>query len=144
MTALQLMFQKAKEAKMKSQAKSQLIAQQNHLSDRQLSRKAVMEKLNNEIKLYEDEVMNSLEVAADGKFDAIKYWNESSSKYPTLAPVALDLVCSPMTEVSVERLFSHLGYILNPQRNSLSGEILNDILFLRLNNKFSQFTDREE
>jgi predicted component of viral defense system (DUF524 family) len=41
-----------------------------------------------------------------------------------------------MTEVTVERMFSHLNFILDERRSCLKGEILDDILFLRMNSKF--------
>lgn len=64
-------------------------------------------------------------------------------KFPILAPTALDLISCPMSEVSVERLFSHLAYILSPLRSRLTGDILQDIIFLRVNNRFSSVLNGE-
>lgn len=90
--------------------------------------------LNKELKKYEEEILMQEEIQETP--DAINYWKRSATMYPILSQVALDLVCVPVTEVSVERLFSHLAFILNPLRNRLTGDILEDILFLRMNKRF--------
>ena len=50
--------------------------------------------------------------------------------------IALAIISTPVTEVSVERLFNHLKFIQNKHRFRLSGPLLEDILFLRMNNVF--------
>ena len=65
-----------------------------------------------------------------------EYWI-AQMQFPMLKSVVFDIISAPMTEVSVERLFSHLNFILNKHRSSLQGEILDDILFTRMNKKFS-------
>lgn len=142
LSAIQRMFQKAKEAKrVKKQmelAAAEMRESAKKVDDKAQERISMLTKVNGEFDLYETEMLEEADVA-DGKPDAFKYWKDSVLKFPTLAPAALDIICAPMTEVSVERLFSHLGYILNPLRNSLVGEILDDILLLRLNRKFAQY-----
>lgn len=68
--------------------------------------------------------------------DPIDWWLDNQEKFPLLSPIALDIVSVPLTEVSVERLFSHLNLILTKNRSSLKGALLDDILFLRLNKVF--------
>jgi hAT family C-terminal dimerisation region len=67
--------------------------------------------------------------------DIINFW-KNRTEYPILKEIALDILAVPVTEVSVERLFSHLNFILDPHRSSLTGEKIEDILFLRMNAKF--------
>ena len=74
------------------------------------------------------------------RFNGIEYWNENSLEFPSLSSVALDIICAPVTEVTVERLFSHLNTILNKNRSRLNGPLLEDILFLRLNERFTTDT----
>lgn len=67
------------------------------------------------------------------------YWNSIKSVYPDLYEVAKIVLAVPPTEVSVERNFSHLDFILNKRRNNLTDETLETILLLRLNrNLFSE------
>lgn len=80
----------------------------------------------------------------DEKPDFLQFWKDLCLKYPVLSAAALDIICSPMTEVTVERLFSHMSFILSPLRNRLTGEILEAILFLRLNNKFETPTEEKK
>ena len=57
------------------------------------------------------------EIAAYEKFPAptqrcnsITWWKEHQEKCPLLAPIAFTIISAPTTEVTVERLFSHLKY----------------------------------
>jgi hypothetical protein len=65
-----------------------------------------------------------------------QFWIKNDN-FPLLKNIALDIISVPMTEISVERKFSHLNFILNKQRSCLEGENLDDIFFLRMNSKFS-------
>lgn len=80
----------------------------------------------------------SLKVPQKRPDNLMIWWNhpDQAEKFPTLKKVALNVISVPITEVSVERLFSHLGMILTKCRSSLSGKKLDDILFLRMNQKF--------
>lgn len=127
------MFEKAREKRRHEILQSRLLAKESQTSLK--SRTEIMTKLDEDFKQYEEEIL--MAEISDARPDSLRYWKSKVSKFPILAAAALDIVCSPMTEVSVERLFSHLSFILSPLRNRLKGEILDDILFLRLNNKFS-------
>lgn len=70
--------------------------------------------------------------------DVSKYWTNAFQEFPSIASVALDVISVPVTEVSVERVFSHLNYIMNKYRTSLDEGLLEDILFLRMNKKFKE------
>lgn len=96
------------------------------------SRRATENRLELEIKKYEDSAPPSKRI------NTIAWWLENEEKFPLLCPIALDIISAPITEVSVERLFSHLGIILTKFRSTLKGPLLEDILFLRLNKIFNK------
>jgi hypothetical protein len=95
-----------------------------------------LRSLDKEITQYEQEVLATA-FTTSAKPDALKYWEEKCEALPILSRIALDIVCVPMTEVTVERLFSHLNFILTKRRNRTKGSLIKDILFLRLNKKFA-------
>lgn len=66
----------------------------------------------------------------------IMSWWKNYKQLPLLKEVALDVISAPVTEVSVQRLFSHLNFILNAHRTTEHAELLEDILFLRMNNNW--------
>lgn len=68
----------------------------------------------------------------------LEYWDMmlNDQAVPMLSTIAPYIITTPVTEVSVERSFSHLNIILNNKRSRLKGLLLEDILFLRLNQKF--------
>jgi hypothetical protein len=72
---------------------------------------------------------------ADLNYKMIEYW-KLLEDLPILREIVLNILAAPVTEVSVERMFSHLNFILNPRRNRLKNDILEDIMFLRLNDRF--------
>jgi hAT family C-terminal dimerisation region len=84
-----------------------------------------------EMKKYEESAI------PNSKVKSIQFWNDVASDFPNLSKVAFDVICAPVTEVDVERLFSHLNFIHNNLRSSLSAELLQDILFCRMNNILS-------
>ena len=65
--------------------------------------------------------------------NVIKWWYERRDAYKELFSVAEVIFSVPSTEVSVERLFSQLRFILDPLRTSLSDEHVNEILVLKTN-----------
>lgn len=70
-------------------------------------------------------------VASDSKIE--DFWNANKHIYPDLFVLSTILNAVPSTEISVERLFSHLKYILNRLRNNLNDDSLEQILILRMN-----------
>lgn len=66
--------------------------------------------------------------------DVLKWWCNHREDFPLMSPIAIDIISGPVTEVTIERLFSHLKIILNKYRSSLGGDLINDVLFLRMNN----------
>lgn len=63
----------------------------------------------------------------------LQFWHE---KRNTLSTVAHVILAIPSTQVSVERSFSALKYILADQRNRLSAFNLEHILLAKLNGSF--------
>lgn len=63
--------------------------------------------------------------------DILKWW-ESQENSP-MQKAALTVLALPVTQVSVERLFSGLAFVLNPLRNRLGSTTIEDIMLLRTN-----------
>ena len=63
----------------------------------------------------------------------LKFWERNKGTYPDLFRVAVVILSVPGTQVTVERLFSQLKFILNYLRNSLDADIIDDILLLKAN-----------
>lgn len=67
--------------------------------------------------------------------DWLVYWKQQQN-LPLMQKIVPIIITVPATEVSVERLFSHLNFILNKLRSSLKGSLLNSILKVRTNKVF--------
>lgn len=63
--------------------------------------------------------------------DILKYWECQKEKEPEMKALADVVLAVPATQVSVERAFSALKYILSDHRSSLAPDILEDILVVR-------------
>jgi hypothetical protein len=88
--------------------------------------------LNDEIHLYEKLKWNPRMAQT-----TMEFWKSKVGELPLLSSLAMDIMAVPPTEVSVERLFSHLKIVLTDRRNRLSSNLVESILFLRLNKKFA-------
>lgn len=60
----------------------------------------------------------------------IKFWDVHKMMYPNIAKIAEPYLSLIATSVPSERLFSKAGNIMNAKRNRLSGEKLQQLLFL--------------
>ncbi|KAK3922307.1 Zinc finger BED domain-containing protein 4 [Frankliniella fusca] len=67
------------------------------------------------------------------KSDVLKFWESKRLIWPELYELAMIVLAIPATQVSVERLFSALRFILRPQRFALSSNNVDDIVFLHAN-----------
>lgn len=65
-------------------------------------------------------------------------WEKNKLNYPFLYELSKIVLATPMTQVSVERLFSSLKFLLNNYRRSMKDNIIDDLLFLRNNNIFGK------
>ncbi|CAF2171903.1 unnamed protein product, partial [Rotaria magnacalcarata] len=61
------------------------------------------------------------------------YWNNNQLVYPTLAAIAQRVLCMPVTNTSVERIFSDSGNTITSRRTRLQTSKVNQILFIRQN-----------
>ena len=81
-------------------------------------------------------IENALEILASEKpkIKKVKDLREAINLYPEeLREVALLLKTMPVTQVSVERLFSALKLLKSDLRNKLKEDIIADILLMRAN-----------
>ena len=60
-----------------------------------------------------------------------EWWKKWSLNYPQLSVLAKCLLGIPASSATSERVFSASGRILEERRQNLSGDIVNDILFIR-------------
>lgn len=65
----------------------------------------------------------------------LDYWNNHRNKWPELYKLASVVFAIPPTQTTVERAFSSLVLILTARRTRLHGDILQNILLVRLNSK---------
>jgi len=72
----------------------------------------------------------------NSKENVLLYWESQKSRQPELYKLAMVALSVLMTQVTVERMFSHLKYILDVLRSSLAPHVVDDILLVRLNKMF--------
>ena len=68
-----------------------------------------------------------------GRFKGETVWDVMKQLEEPLLTTAEILSAMPVTQVSVERLFSSMKFILSNQRLSMTRELLESILYLRAN-----------
>ncbi|XP_065316108.1 uncharacterized protein LOC135924909 [Gordionus sp. m RMFG-2023] len=69
----------------------------------------------------------------DKKENILHFWESAKLEHPELYILSKILFAVPATQVSVERSFSHLKFILSPHRSRMSEQLLEDIMLIRLN-----------
>ena len=70
--------------------------------------------------------------------DILKYWQEKKFESPLLFSTSEICLALPVTQVSCERSFSGLKYVLSDLRSNLNLAVLKDIPFIRANAKFEK------
>lgn len=70
------------------------------------------------------------------KINILQFWDEKKQSQPELYKLAMIVLAVPATQVSVERLFSGLKFILSPLRTNIGEEILENQLLVRANRIF--------
>ncbi|EFX66924.1 hypothetical protein DAPPUDRAFT_331567 [Daphnia pulex] len=85
-------------------------------------------------KMIHDFVKDKL---VDRSTDVLKYWEDNRLLKHQLYVLAKVALAVPCTQVSVERLFSGLKFILSVYRSNLTESILEDILVVRANALFT-------
>ena len=66
----------------------------------------------------------------DRNTNIIQYWKNSSSVFPKLSQIAMKYLPLLASSVPSEQFFSSVGSIKNDLRNRLTGEHLNELIFL--------------
>ena len=77
-----------------------------------------------------------IEPRIDKKNCALQYWEQRKHTSPYLYVLSSVVLALPVTQVSCERAFSGLKFILSDLRSQLSNDVLEDILIIRANHKF--------
>lgn len=68
--------------------------------------------------------------------DILQYWEKKRYTDSELYQLSQIVLAVPATQVSVERIFSHLAFILNRLRNKMGAATINNILLIRCNHIF--------
>lgn len=66
-------------------------------------------------------------------FDVWQYWVNRKNTHPELYAVAMVVLATPATQVTVERAFSALALVLTSHRSTIGEETLENILSIKLN-----------
>lgn len=67
--------------------------------------------------------------------NVLEYWHNKRFSNPILHKLAMVVHAVPATQVSVERCFSILKFILNDYRASMRPDTLENLMLLRLNSR---------
>ncbi|MGH0158908.1 UNVERIFIED_CONTAM: hypothetical protein FKN15_036490 [Acipenser sinensis] len=70
---------------------------------------------------------------SDIEVDPLNWWKMHAQSFPHLSMLACKYLCLPAMSVPSERLFSGCGLIVTPQRNRLSAETVQKLIFLNHN-----------
>lgn len=71
-------------------------------------------------------------------FNIFEYWSSVPQNFNELKETAFVIFTAAATQVSVERAFSVLRYVLSERRGNLDKDLLEAILFILLNERFFQ------
>lgn len=88
-----------------------------------------------------DKVKESLieflnEPLLDHSQNIFSYWKLKKKSFPLLYQLAQIVLSAPATQVTVERLFSSLKFVLSNLRMSFKDNLVDDILFIRNNSDY--------
>lgn len=72
------------------------------------------------------------------KINILKFWKSMETVYPEIYILSKIILSVPSTQVSVERLFSGLKFILSPYRSNINSQNLEDQLLVRTNRLFDK------
>jgi hypothetical protein len=70
--------------------------------------------------------------------NVLEWWYNSKNEMPELFRLAEIVHGVPVTQVSVEKSFSNLKFVLSVYRTNLSPSLLEEILLIRCNEKFEK------
>ncbi|XP_050529688.1 uncharacterized protein LOC126899142 [Daktulosphaira vitifoliae] len=93
----------------------------------------------NENQALEDEIEKFLQKPRDKQNESIMdVWDKYKMKYPKLYILSVIVLALPTTQVTVERLFSSVKFILSDQRARLNKNILDDLMVVRQYHLFNK------
>lgn len=75
----------------------------------------------------------SVQHNANTEFDLIQYWRKKKAVCPRLYRLAQVILAVPSTQVTVERLFSQLKFVLTDSRLRLTDRAIKDLMLLKMN-----------
>lgn len=90
-----------------------------------------------ELKTYLREPTVTLKDADFDAFDPMKFWSDRKTVAPNLAAVALRHLSRIASSVPCERLFSHVAYVTEDERNNTTSEHADMLMFL----EYTEFED---
>lgn len=82
--------------------------------------------------------ISSQTVRMSSKANILDYWEEQKFLKPVLYSLAIIVHAVPMTQVSVERLFSSLKFVYSDLRPNLASDLLEETLLIRNNGLFKK------
>lgn len=103
----------------------------SHLSSSRESDLYLLRQVVTELETYDVE-----QKRLSRKINILQFWEEKRKSQPKLYKLAMVVLSVPATQVSVERLFSGLTFILSPLRTNVNENILEDQLLVRANRIF--------
>ena len=96
-------------------------------------------------KPYKDELAECLKldkIANKNDFVGIQWWRDNKNKFPNLSVMARQCLGTPATSATVERLFSHVGFVCAKARKSLKPKTVQDIAFAKMNTELKDQTEQ--
>ncbi|CAK1589123.1 unnamed protein product [Parnassius mnemosyne] len=63
--------------------------------------------------------------------NVLSYWEKARVRFPFLYRLSSIVLAAPITQVSVERLFSSVKFVLSNYRLSMKDDVIEDLLFIR-------------
>lgn len=103
----------------------------NYLND--IERELTSERISDIVKIHKEIENYSPERIKDLNINVLHYWKVKESELPILSKLAKIVQSVPATQVSVERSFSTLHWILADERNQIGANVLENILMVKLN-----------
>lgn len=87
---------------------------------------------------FERELCDFRSLRLDYEDNVLQFWECKKVEMPRLYTISQIVHGIPMTQVSVERLFSSMKYILSDQRANMANDLLESILLIRCNSFFKK------
>ncbi|WAR31598.1 ZBED1-like protein [Mya arenaria] len=73
--------------------------------------------------------------ATDSKLTLLQWWKENEFQFPRLAKIAKSVLAVPASSVPSERVFSLAGNIVSKKRARMKPELVDMLIFLKMNRK---------